>query len=102
MLDSVEQTFTVADGALVADTLAVSKNDQGDSYGGGSAEKPAMPAGSWAKQAQAFANSAVGKTVAELANLETVSDALKAAGCTMKNTTAGYKVTIIAAAGYAR
>ena len=102
MLDSVEQTFAVADGALVADALAVSKNDQGDSYGGGSAEKPAMPAGSWAKQAQAFANSAVGKTVAELANLETVSDALKAAGCTMKNTTAGYKATIIAAAGYAR
>ena len=61
-----------------------------------------MPAGPWYKQAQAFANSTVGKTVAELANLETVSDALAAAGCTMKNTTAGYKTTIIAAAGYAR
>ena len=56
----------------------------------------------WAKQAQAFANSTVGKTVAELADLELVSDALAAAGCTMQNTTGGYKTTIIAAAGYAR
>ena len=32
----------------------------------------------------------------------TVNDALAAAGCTMQSTTAGYKTTIIAAAGYAR
>ena len=96
MIDSCEQKFTVTDGAIVAPaTPAVSKNDQGESYSD-------MPAGAWYKQAQAFANSTVGKTVAELANLETVSDALAAAGCTMKNTTAGYKTTIIAAAGYAR
>lgn len=96
MIDSCEQNFTVTDGAIVAPaTPAVSKNDQGESYSG-------MPAGAWYKQAQAFANSTVGKTLAELANLETVSDALAAAGCTMKNTTAGYKTTIIAAAGYVR
>ena len=96
MIDSCEQKFTVTDGAIVAPaTPAFSKNDQGESYSG-------MPAGAWYKQAQAFANSTVGKTVAELANLETVSDALAAAGCTMKNTTAGYKTTIIAAAGYVR
>ncbi len=95
MLDSCEQKFSIAEGALVApETPAVSKNDQGENY--------KMEAGSWAKQAQAFANSAVGKTVAELADLEVVSDALKAAGCTMQNTTGGYKTTIIAAAGYAR
>jgi hypothetical protein len=95
MIDSCEQKFSVTDGAIVAPaTPAVSKNDQGDSY--------LMYAGSWAKQAQAFASSTVGKTVAELADLETVSDALTAAGCTMKNTTAGYKTTIIAAAGYVR
>lgn len=95
MLDSCEQSFTIAEGALVApETAAVSKNDQGESY--------KMEAGSWAKQAQAFANSTVGKTAAELENLETVSDALAAAGCTMQNTTAGYKATIIKAAGYAR
>ena len=95
MIDSCEQAFTVSEGAIVApETPAVSKNDQGEGY--------VMTAGSWAKQAQAFANSAVGKTVAELANLETVSDALAAAGCTMQFTTGGYKTTIIAAAGYAR
>lgn len=93
-LDSVEQSFALTDGALVKGTLAVSKNEQGDSY--------TMPAGSWAKQAQAFANSAVGKTADELKDLETVSDALKAAGCTMQNTTAGYKATIIKAVGYAK
>lgn len=95
VIDSCEQSFSVVEGAIVAGDLKVSKNEQGESYSG-------MPAGPWYKQAQAFANSTVGKTVAELANLETVSDALAAAGCTMKNTTAGYKTTIIAAAGYAR
>ena len=95
MLDSCEQKFTVEDGELVApETPAVSKNDQGDDY--------VMNKGAWYKQAQAFANSTVGKTVAELADLETVSDALAAAGCTMQYTTAGYKATIIKAAGYAR
>ena len=95
MIDSCEQSFTVAEGAITFGTVAVSKNEQGDAYSG-------MPAGPWYKQAQAFANSAVGKTAAELENLETVSDALAAAGCTMKNTTAGYKATIIKAAGNAR
>ena len=99
MLDSCEQKFTVEDGALVApETPAVSKNDQGENYGDGQS----MPKGAWYKQAQAFANSTVGKTVAELTDLETVSDALAAAGCTMQYTTAGYKATIIKAAGYAR
>lgn len=95
MIDSVEQSFTVEEGEILAGELAVSKNDQGDGYSG-------MPAGAWYKQAQAFANSTVGKTAAELENLETVSDALTAAGCTMKNTTAGYKATIIKAVGYAK
>lgn len=99
MLDSCEQKFTVEDGELVApETPAVSKNDQGENYGDGQS----MAAGAWYKQAQAFANSTVDKTVAELADLETVSDALAAAGCTMQYTTAGYKATIIKAAGYAR
>ena len=95
VLDSSEQSFTVAEGVITFGEFKGTKNEQGESYTG-------MPAGPWYKQAQAFANSTIGKTVAELANLETVSDALTAAGCTMKNTTAGYKTTIIAAAGYAR
>lgn len=94
VIDSAEQTFTVAENAITFGDAALSKNEQGDNY--------SMPAGPWYKQAQAFANSAVGKTAAELANLETVSDALAAAGCTMQNTTAGYKATIIKAAGNAR
>ena len=95
MIDSCEQSFTVAEGAITFGTVAVSKNEQGEAYTG-------MPAGPWYKQAQAFANSAVGKTAAELENLETVSDALAAAGCTMQNTTTGYKATIIKAAANAR
>ena len=94
MLDSCEQSFTIEEGAIVAGTLAASKNEQGDNY--------KMDAGSWASQAQVYANFAVGKTVAELNNLDTVSDALANAGCTMQNTTGGYKATIIKAAGYAR
>ena len=94
VIDSCEQSFSVVEGAIVAGDLKVSKNEQGDTYN--------MPAGPWYKQAQAFANSTVGKTVAELADIDVVSDALAAAGCTMKSTTAGYKTTIIAAAGYAR
>lgn len=95
VLDSSEQSFTVAEGAITFGEFKGTKNEQGDNYTG-------MAAGPWYKQAQAFANSTVGKTAAELNNLETVSDALAAAGCTMQNTTAGYKTTIIAAAGYAR
>ena len=95
VLDSSEQSFTVAEGAITAGEFKGTKNEQGDNYTG-------MAAGPWYKQAQVFANSTVGKTVAELADLEVVSDALAAAGCTMKNTTAGYKITIIAAASYAR
>lgn len=93
-IDSIEQSFTIEEGALVAGEAKASKTEQGESY--------TMPAGSWVKQAAAFSNSTVGKTVAELENLETVSDALAAAGCTMQNTTAGYKATIITAAGYAK
>ena len=93
-IDSIEQSFAITDGALVAGDLSASKGEQGDAY--------KMPNGSWAKQAKAFAESTVGKTVAELNDLETVSDALAAAGCTMQNTTAGYKATIIKAAGYAK
>ena len=101
MLDVVEQNYSIADGeeegtkVLVApETPAVSKNDQGDSYEG-------MPAGPWYKQARAFAASAVGKTVAVLADLELTSDALVEAGCTMQGT-ADYKAPLLAAAGYAK
>jgi hypothetical protein len=94
VIDSAEHSFSVAEGVITAGEFKGTKNEQGDTYN--------MPAGPWYKQAQAFANATVGKTAAELANLEPVSDALAAAGCTMQSTTAGYKTTIIAAVGYAR
>ena len=89
--DSIETAHpTVTDGAIVAPaTPAVSKNDQGEEYSG-------MPAGPWYKQAQAFANSFVGKTVDKLADLP----ASGVAGCTVY--AGGYKATLIKAAGYAR
>ncbi len=93
-IDSIEQSFALEDGALVAGELSASKFELGDAY--------AMSAGSWAKQAKAFADATVGKTVAELESFEPVSDALAAAGCTMQNTTAGYKATIIKATSYAK
>ena len=93
-LDSIEQSFSIENGTIVAGELSASKAELGDAY--------AMTAGSWIKQAKAFAASTVGKTVAELNDLETVSDALVAAGCTMQYTTAGYKATIIKAAGLAK
>ena len=94
MLDVVEQTYAIENGALVANATVLSKNDQYYTYTG-------MPAGPWFKQAKAFAASAVGKTVAELADLELTSDALVAAGCTMQGT-ADYKAPLIAAANYAK
>lgn len=93
-IDSIEQSFSIEDDALVAGTLTLSKAERGDAY--------KMDAGSWINQAKAFAASTVGKTVAELNDLEPVSDALAAAGCTMQSTTAGYKATIIKAAASAR
>ena len=94
MVDCSDQSFTISEGAIVAPaTPKASKNEQGESYTG-------MPAGPWYKQAQAFADTAVGKTLAELADLATDGDALTAAGCTMS--TDSYKATVIDAVGYAR
>ena len=70
-----------------------SKNDQGEDY-----DKFApMPSGTWYKQAQAYANTAVGKTNAEVANL---SDEKIVGSCSISPV--GYKVVIVRAAGYAR
>ena len=85
-----EATYSI----VAPETPAVSKNDQGASY--------VMPAGSWLAQAKAFAGALVGLDAAGLEAFEVVSDALTTAGCTMKNTTAGYKVTFIAALSYVR
>ncbi len=106
MLDSSQNkyTLTVADGALTASgEYKGTKNDQGEAYGGTEAPDNAkMPAGSWKKQAQAFADSVVGKTTAELDSMEVTSDAIVEAGCTMRYTVGGYKTVIIEAASKAK
>ena len=84
--DEVEETYTTTV------TYKGSKNDQGDAY---DAYSP-MPSGRWYAQAQAFANTAVGKTVAELENLST--DKIEGS-CSIY--TGGYKAVIVLAAGYA-
>ena len=94
ILDSNEVAFTIDGETVTASAYTGTKADKGDSY--------MMPAGNWLKQAAAYSASAVGKTAAELENLDLVSDALAQAGCTMQNTTAGYKATIIKAAANAR
>lgn len=106
MLDSAEATYTLE----IADTTDKSgnptkslnvtlgqykgtKNEQGDSY---DAFSP-MPSGRWYQQAQAYANTAVGKTVAQLNDLSTE----KIEGsCSIYS--GGYKAVIVRAAGYAR
>ena len=97
MLDSAEASFSFeldeTEGTYTTTvTYKGSKNDQGEAY---DAYKP-MAAGTWYKQAQVFANTAVGNTVAELENLST--EAIEG-GCTIATT--GYKATIVRAAGYA-
>lgn len=90
-IDTIEQSYTVAEGALTPADLAASKAEQGDAY--------TMAAGAWYKQAAVFCNALVGKTAAELEAFEPVSDALAEAGCTMQSTPAGYKTNLIKAIG---
>jgi hypothetical protein len=97
MLDSAEASFTFEyDESEEEYTTEVSykgsKNEQGDAYDSYSP----MPSGRWYAQAQAFANTAVGNTVAELENLST--DKIEGS-CSIY--TGGYKATIVRAAGYA-
>ena len=98
MIDSMEGKYTLAIGEDQKLTVTLSsypgtKNEQGDAYnmvtyGGAIAE--------WYVQAQTYANTTVGKTVAELANLAVEG----VAGCTMG--VDGYKAALVRAAGYVR
>ncbi len=98
MIDSAEAKYTLAIGedsklAITLKEYKGTKNEQGDAYnmvtyGGAIAE--------WYAQAQSYANTTVGKTVAELADIATEG----VAGCTIA--TEGYKAALVRAAGYAR
>ncbi|MBR5241506.1 MAG: hypothetical protein IKV20_00055, partial [Clostridia bacterium] len=101
MIDSAEGTYTFAyneetEAYTVTASYKGTKNEQGDAYDINDYVQP-MPSGRWYAQAQAYANTAVGKTVAELADLSTE----KIEGsCSIY--TGGYKAVIVRAAGYAR
>ena len=98
MIDSCEATYAFAyneetEKYDVTASYKGTKNEQGDAYDSFSP----MPSGRWYAQAQAYANTAVGKTVAELNDLSTE----KIEGsCSIY--TGGYKAVIVRAAGYAR
>lgn len=96
MIDSAEGKYDLA---IADDKLSVTlkeykgtKNEQGDAY---DAFSP-MGSGRWYAQAQTFANTAVGKTAAEIADLSTEA----ITGCSIY--TGGYKAAIVRAAGYAK
>lgn len=100
IIDSNEQSVTLAvtDGALTVTpgTYKGTKNEQGDAYDSYSP----MAAGRWYQQAQAYANTANGKTAAEVADLAIDGDAVANAGCTIY--AGGYKATLVKAVGNAR
>ena len=98
MLDSAEGSYTFAyneedEAYKVTASYSGSKNEQGTAY---DAYSP-MASGTWYVQAQNFANTTVGKTVAELEGVST--DKIEGS-CTIY--VGGYKATIIRAASNAR
>ena len=98
MIDSAEATYAFAYNAEteaygVTATYKGTKNEQGDAYDSYSP----MASGRWYAQAQAFANTSVGKATAELENLST--DKIEGS-CSIY--TGGYKAAIVRAAGNAR
>ncbi len=94
-IDSIDASIAYADGAGTEFTYAGSKREQGDDYGMLGADYGSELA-EWYDQAQAYANSAVGKTTSELAGLAIEG----VTGCTIY--AGGYKAVIEKAAGYAR
>ena len=98
MVDSMEGKYTLVIGedqklSVTLKEYKGTKNEQGDAYnmvtyGGAIAE--------WYTQAQVYANTTVGKTVAQLADIATEG----VAGCTIG--VDGYKAALVRAAGYAR
>ena len=93
VIDSNEVTCTVKDGKFGQITDKGTKLEQGNSYGmvayGGAIAE-------WYEQAQAFADTAIGKTKDEVASLAIEG----IAGCTMY--AGGYKAVLEKAANYAR
>ncbi len=88
VIDTIEQSYAIgADNALTLNTITDSKLALGDAYEG---ETP-MAGGRWYNQIAAFANTAVGKTAAEVSGLDTEN----VTGCTINVT--GHKVVLVKA-----
>ena len=90
-IDSAETTVAVADGAVSSVASVTTKVELGDAYTG-------MDSGSWEKQAAAFEKYIVGKTAAEVADL----DLTLVTGCTMSSSMATFKTVIAKAFAYER
>ena len=94
VIDSNEVTASIENDEVGAINNPGTKLEQGDNYG---MVAYAGAVAEWYAQAQAYANTTVGKTVAEVAGLST--DAI-AGSCTMY--VGGYKVALEKAASYTR
>ena len=90
-------TFSINDEDALVLTAAEYKGtkfEQGAGY--------PMTGGTWAEQTAAFCTQVVGLNATTLADLEPVSDAMAAAGCTMPNSPNTFKPLLIKALGVAR
>ena len=113
-IDVAQNKMNVADGAVEADKAFETKMELGDRYNMAAYGSDNNGDGivlEWYAQTKAFEQYVVGKTAAEVAAIQTqfvnnhyiaVDEALLSAGCTMQNTTTGYKTTIIKAAASAK
>ncbi len=93
IIDSNEASAKVADGKVGTITLDVTKLEKGDAYG---MVEYGDAIAEWYQQAQAYANTAVGKNADELKSLATEG----VSGCTMY--AGGYKAALEKAASYNR
>ena len=84
--DAVEAQYSLAEGALVVPTEVVSKVEKGAGY--------PMKGGTWAEQTKAYEDYIIGKTLAEVADV----DNTLVTGCTMPNTPKTFKALIAKAA----
>ncbi len=94
VIDSLEANMTVAEGAGTELSYPGTKLAQGDAYG--MLSDYGSKLAEWYDQAQAYANTAVGKTTSEVASLATEG----VAGCTIY--VGGYKTAMVDAAAKVR
>ena len=95
-IDSIDQSFTLTEGALVAGEAKLSKAEQGADY-----SMRGSTAGTWVEQSIVFAKAYIGLTAAEVVEFVPVSDALAAAGCTLK-WGADYHAAVVKALDFVR